>query len=236
MSFNRCNYDTCQYKQTLAESIGPGHYMVNTPPISCEPCYPFPPSTRLQRSGASIDTTKYMIDIDSEMMNITRAYSKCPSKKWISKCSNCVTDSGEPCGQGVANSASSCQQNNNIKDGSRCPDSFSQGLTHWKDCMVPSEETRTSNPPCNLRGTGWNRWEWLCLDPQERIEIPFDYNIDNRIVVKDNHRPCVPTPVDPLPSLPIPKKLPCEITENTCGNFTQPPSVQWRSSHEINNY
>ena len=47
------------------ESIGPGHYMINTPPISCEPCYPFPPSTRLQRSGDSIDTTKYMIDIDS---------------------------------------------------------------------------------------------------------------------------------------------------------------------------
>ena len=126
------------------------------------------------------------------MLNITRAYSKCPSKKWISKCPDCITESGEPCGQGVVKNTSSCGQNN-LKEGSRCPDSYSKGLTHWKDCMIPAEETRTSNPPCNLRGTGWNRWEWLCLDPQERVEIPFDYNIDNRIVVKDNHRPCIPT-------------------------------------------
>ena len=34
MSFNRLNYDTCEYKQTLAQSIGPGHYQINTPPIS----------------------------------------------------------------------------------------------------------------------------------------------------------------------------------------------------------
>ena len=235
MSFNRCNYDTCQYKQVLAESIGPGHYMINTPPISCEPCYPFDPTVRLQSSGASIDTTKNMIDIDSEMLNITRAYSKCPSKKWITKCSNCQNSFvGEPCGQGVSTTCNPCK--NNLKPGERCPDSYSSGLKHWKDCFVPPEDTRTSNPACNLRGTGWNRWEWLCLDPQERIEMPFDYNIDNRIIVKDNHRPCIPTPVDPRPTLPIPQELPCETTENTCGNYTIPPSVQWRNCQQIKEY
>jgi hypothetical protein len=40
-----------------------------------------------------------------------------------------------------------------------------------------TDDSRLSNPPCNLRGTGWNRWEWLCLNPQERVEIPFDWNI-----------------------------------------------------------
>ena len=109
MSFNRLNYDTCQYKQSISESTGPGHYQLNTPPISCEPCYPFSPSTRLQRSGASVDTDKYMIDIDSEMLNITRAASKCPSRKWTSTCPDCNCSSGEPCGQGVTSACKSCK-------------------------------------------------------------------------------------------------------------------------------
>ena len=61
--------------------------------------------------------------------------------------------------------------------------------------MPTAEEIRTSNPPCNLRGTGWNRWEWLCMDPQERVLMPFDNMVSNRIIVKDNHRPCVPNPI-----------------------------------------
>ena len=43
-------------------------------------------------------------------------------------------------------------------------------LQDFKECDMPTaEETRQSNPPCNLRGTGWNRWEWLCKNPQKHI-------------------------------------------------------------------
>ena len=66
MSSNRLNSDTCQYRQVLAESTGPGQYQINRPNISCEPCYPANPAVRLQHSGASIDNSKYMIDVDSE--------------------------------------------------------------------------------------------------------------------------------------------------------------------------
>ena len=31
-----------------------------------------------------------------------------------------------------------------------------------------------SNPPQNLKGTGWNRWEWLFHDPQKQLERTFD--------------------------------------------------------------
>jgi hypothetical protein len=38
------------------------------------------------------------------------------------------------------------------------------------------------------------------------MAIPsFDMNINNRLVVKDNHRPCVARPIDPASSLPDPK-------------------------------
>lgn len=72
------------------------------------------------------------------------------------------------------------------------------------DCRaLPNEETRISNPPCTLRCSGWNRWEWLCQNPQNKALVPFDFNISNRIVVKDNHRPCIPTPLNQSLALPI---------------------------------
>ena len=208
MSFNRLDYDTCAYKHVLSESVGPGEYQLGTPPISCEPCFPKDPAYRLQREGASVDARSKMIDVDSELMNITRLSSKCPNKKYLP----------------------SENQNGEICEGVR--------LHHYKECDMPtSEETRTSNPACNLRGTGWNRWEWLCLDPQERVLIPFDTNISNRIIVKDNHRPCLPNPISVEESLPRPvdKPLVSDIVP-TCGVPTEPPSVQWRSSRQINNY
>ena len=231
MSFNRQKYDICSTQQDLAESVGPGYYQMNTPPISCEPCYPYSPSVRLQRSGGSVDTSQYMIDIDSELMNITRPLSNCPSKKYLPKCPSCKTNSGEPCGQGVVGNCKSCKDE--IKRGSRCPDS---NLTHWKDCFLPTDETRITNPSCNLRGTGWNRWEWLRLNPQEKVEIPFDWNINNRIIVKDNHRPCIPTPITPLYSLPKGGNIPCNKTQKVCSAPTNPPSVHWRNCNNIKDY
>ena len=231
MSFNRQKYDICSTKKDIAESVGPGYYRINQPPISCEPCYPYSPSIRLQQSGGSVMKDTYMIDVDSELMNITRPLSNCPSKKYVPECPDCLTDAGEPCGQGVSANAKSCTEE--LKRGSRCGDS---NLKHFKDCFIPSEETRLSNPACNLRGTGINRWEWLCLDPQNKVEIPFDFNINNRLVVKDNHRPCIPTPISDKPALPTGGDLPCNLTKNVCDAPTHPPSVQWVGCRNINQY
>jgi hypothetical protein len=230
MSFNRLNYDTCTYKQILAESISPGDYLVNTPKIACEPCYQSNPSIRLQNIGNSISKTQYLIDIDSELIGITRKNSNCPSKKYIAECKNCKCLSGEPCGQGVTTLCEECTKE--LKNGKRCGD---EDLYDYKDCHFMTDESRLSNPPCNLRGTGWNRWEWLCLNPQERVEIPFDWNINNRLVVKDNHRPCIPKPIDVERSLPTPGSIPCDMITPTCSSYTLEPSTDWRNCNEIRN-
>ena len=75
--------------------------------------------------------------------------------------------------------------------------------TTLKDCQsIHAEDTRLSNPPMTLRGTGWNRWDWLCQDPQRNAFVPFDYNIAGRIVAKDNHRPYLQMPIDQSAALP----------------------------------
>jgi len=182
MSFNRLDYDTCAYKQELSESIGPGEYQLSTPNINCEDCFTKDPQLVLQRSGVSVAKTVPMIDVDSELMNITRKLSNCSSNDFIPK----FNSEGE-----IDNSLEQ---------------------VHFKDCAMPTiENTRLSNPACNLRGTGWNRWEWLCNNPQERVLIPFDTNIANRLVLKDNHRPVIPKPLDQEGILPSPSNEPIRV-------------------------
>ena len=229
MSFNRLNYDTGAYSQELNQSVGPGVYKLDEPKISCQECYPYPPSIRLQSQGNSIDKTKFLIDVDSELLGLNRRKSKDPSKNYVPCCPESLCTSGQPCGQGVIGN---CKKKN-LKNGQRYPD---DNLHHFKDCFIPAEDTRLSNPACNLRGTGWNRWEWLCNNPQERIEIPFDYNISNRIIVKDNHRPCIPNLIDPEQALPKGGDLPCVPTGPTCSVNTDTPSVHWRKCSQIKNY
>ena len=185
MSFNRLDYDTCAYKQELSESIGPGEYLLGTPHISCEDCFTKDPQLIMQRAGASVAKNVPMIDIDSELMNITRKLSDCSSNDFIPK----FNEKGE-----IDNSLE---------------------VVDFKDCGIPTiENTRLSNPSCNLRGTGWNRWEWLCNNPQE-----FDNNISNRLVVKDNHRPVIPKLIDQAPILPLPNNEPIRV------NLAMAPAV-----------
>lgn len=228
MSFTNLSYDKGAYTTDLNQSVGPGVYRLGEPSISCEgQCYPYPPTVRLQRQGDSISKNNLLVDVDSELLGITRKLSEDPNKQYQPNCVDTVCSSGEACGQGVAGQCSG------MKPGQRAGD---QDLHHWQDCYIPAEDTRLSNPSCNLRGTGWNRFEWLCLNPQDRVEIPFDWNISNRIVVKDNHRPCIPNPVDPTAALPKGGELPCEPTQLTCAAFTQPNSVHWQTAENIKKY
>lgn len=165
MSFSRLNYDDCTYKHILRESVAPGDYQIAMPRVDCKNCYFPSPNIRIDHYGAG--KCKNLIDVDSELMGITRRGTNCPTGKYLPK------------------------------PGDHCE------MKLGVDCMeMTSEETRLSNPPCTLRGTGWNRWEWLCQNPQDKVLIPFDYMVNNRLLAKDNHRPCVQDPIDQSSSLP----------------------------------
>lgn len=191
MSFNRLNYDMCQYKQTITESTRPGNYMLATPPVSCDYCYPSAPTVRLQKAGDSINRQMPLIDTDSELKNIRPA--------------------------------------------SKCKESFSnpseEMLTHYPDCFPHTIESRDADPASNLRGTGFDRWEYLCFNPQDHVAMPFDNNISNRILVKDNHRPDVPCPQgDAAVRPPATGPVPCEKTTPVCSNPTFPPGIKCKST------
>jgi len=215
MSFNRLAYDTCAYEQQLNQAKGPGEYTLNVPKATCEPCFPADPRHKLQNQGSStVGKNQFInVDVESDLKGQTRLASKCATRNFMP---NCETNK----------------------------------LTHYRDCVMTSEETRTTNPSSNLRGTGWNRWEWLCLNPQDKVSFenypngitPFDSYVNNRQLVKDNHRPCLPKPLDQEAGLPGGKYveegelcnqgLGCEIN-NVWEVPTSAPSVQWRQPQDL---
>jgi hypothetical protein len=73
-----------------------------------------------------------------------------------------------------------------------------------KEASFPQTHTRLVDPPCTGRATGWNRWEWLCDNPQETVMIPFDNMVTTRLQQKDQFRPCIPTAVAQDALLPAP--------------------------------
>jgi hypothetical protein len=190
MSFNRLNYDSCSYKQEISESVGPGEYQLGTPNISCVDCFAVDPQLIMQRAGSSVSKDMPMIDVDSELSNLNRKLTNCSQKEFIPKFD---------------------------KDGN-IDNSIEQ--VHFENCNIPTREnTRLSNPACNLRGTGINRFEWLCNDPQERVLMPFETNVSNRLVVKDNHRPILAKPIDQSIFLPTNNNEPIKV------NIAKAPSV-----------
>ncbi len=223
MSFTRPSQDTCSYRHELAQTIGPGEYQL-AKPYPCNPCFVSDPHIRMQRFGASLSKNTSMIDIDSEMLGITRKFSKCPELKYIPKCK---TDQ-----YGGATPGGYITKNNSAVD-------VDCTLMHFPDqnCFEPVEDTRLSNPPATLRCTGINRWEWLCRNPQERVLMPFDNNINYRLVVKDNHRPCIPNPLDQTIGLPKPSNDPLctSMTVPTCATPMGPPAVHWMSEERLKN-
>lgn len=168
MSFNRLNYDACTYEHNLKQSVGVGHYQLDTPSINCQSCFVKDPAIRQTARGVSYCSKPSIIDASSELLGLPRKASNCPKDKYFPSSTGFCT------------------------------------LQHLEDCKEenPQESTRLSNPPCTLRSTGWNRWEWLCRDPQAKALVPFDYNISNRIIVKDNHRPCIPEPLSACEVMP----------------------------------
>jgi len=86
MSSNRLIYDTCAYKTTLEQSVGPLAYQLN--PIRYENCN----KCRIELGtvgGTAVSHIKgNLVDLETDLKGITRKSSLCPSKKYQNPCPN----------------------------------------------------------------------------------------------------------------------------------------------------
>ena len=224
MSFNRLKYDNCEVKKYNQESTGPGNYLYETP-IMCDTCLNDNPRIINQKNGVSLNSNvdwrfySGPVDIESDLFNLNRTASKCPTNKYLPNCDkDSCSNQGEPCGSGVVESCKNSK--NNLRNSWNRPND--NNLVNFQNCFFPTEDTRLSNPSTNLRGTGWNRFDPICKNPQENISFPGQSMTSTRILVKDNHRPSVV-----LPNIndmnPYEKMRECpKLAQGICGAFTEP--------------
>ena len=176
-NFTNQGFDFNAYNEKLKRTMGPGLYNVQTPSNDCAPCkrdIPADPSIRYQKYGNSTCPVGQSIKDDSELRGLNYKNSKCNDNYYTP---------GSYSTEGL------------------CSVPGKQGA---RDCgFTPQESTRISNPVCNLHGTGINRWNWLCFEPQDHALENFRREgTDVRTLFKDNHTPCLEKQVDQNHFLP----------------------------------
>src|SRR3984957_18853094 len=96
MSFNRLIYDQCAYQKDLSQSSSTLNYLMDPNKFyNCNDC-------RIEfgligSNNVSI-TQENMVDLESDLFNITRQNSTCPERKYLPYCEACEENSGLPCG------------------------------------------------------------------------------------------------------------------------------------------
>jgi hypothetical protein len=90
-------------------------------------------------------------------------------------------------------------------------------LTAMPETDFPMVHARLVDPPCTLRASGWNRWEWLCQDPQANVMMPFEWGVDSRHAVKDDY-------LDQL-RLPLERSPAAMAHAGICGRVYMDPAV-----------
>jgi hypothetical protein len=203
MSWNRMNEDSCEVWTEMRQSSGPGNYVLSRP-LKCSAPFVADPQLSSQGAQVSVCSDRPLVDVDSELLGITRRAMRCPQGHYAAGTGAC-----------------------SLKH-SRTDDRLA--------AIFEPESTRDSNPGCTLRGTGWNRFEWLCEDPQRFAEIPFETDVNYRAVVKDNHRPLIPKLLSD-PSLPPPAPLCAPVNRTPCAGLGDLPPApmrpHWRTTYDI---
>lgn len=176
-AFNRLGYDVQAYQHAVRQSSRPGEYVLDVPGQHCDACLQTDPAVQVGTTGGAACPSRSLVDVDSELIGITRRLTRDPNAQYL--------PDGKP--------QPACPG----------PAGAGQAPRPYKPCArATAEDTRLSNPGATLRCTGWNRWEWLCEDPQARALVPFDHLVNYRLVARDNHRPHVAAPLDQTAALP----------------------------------
>lgn len=189
-NFTRTKYDLNCQKQYLKQSRQPGLYMTNTP-VKCSSCFYENPGIINQKGNDSLNK------------NTPWRFYQGPididsQLRGLNKIAGCENNESK------------------IKF-----DKESQQKIDYPSCVFPiNEPTNLKDDGCN-RGIGVNRFQpCLFFNPQENIIRQFPNNVNSSLMMKDNHRPCIPKTNNMfkslLPNDAINRKMPCNSHYNNC--------------------
>lgn len=208
-NWSRLKYDRGSLEVDTRQATAPLEYTLDPNYAErCNQCRPEGPGW-LGKQGVSYDTNVPIVDTESELFNLNRVLTRDPNYQYLPNCPKCGNcDDGLVCGGGVVAGCDMCQPK----------------LYNFPSCNLQYEYTRTSNPICTLKETGFNRFQPICLNPQDETRwlAQNEVGINYRLVAKDNHVPCLPFPIDQSTSEPLGGDIPCSLVTPTCSAYTAP--------------
>ena len=167
-TFERQSYDMNAYNNALAQSVSPFNWTADTVRNThLTPCH-FSDVGQVGYNGDSYTNRPSLVDVESELKRIPYRNTHDPCKKYDPE--SCKRDM-------ITTGASTCGHDPNHA---------------WvnKTCTMNNDYTRLTNPNCNLNGIGWNRFQPICNNPQDKCRWEHSFGIDSRTLAKDNHKIC----------------------------------------------
>lgn len=154
MASTGINYDLNKVSLDIAQSTAPLNYVL-APYYAerCQQCNPSVPGW-IGRQGVGYDSSRLMIDTESDLNGITRKLSRDPQKLYHPTAP--VNQSNFP----------TCDN-------------------------TSTQHTHLSNPAMNLKGTGINRFQPICLNPQDQTRwlLQTHANLNTQLQARDLYCP-----------------------------------------------
>lgn len=140
MSSNRLMYDTCEYKNRVDESVGSLEYLLDT--VKYENCNKCRMELGVVGGTAVSHIAGNLVDLETDLMGITRKASLCPSNKFNSSCA----------GKNIAN----CNPSNIVINGSvaQNPGVIDTTKLHLPSCNMVRYKPIPNEPAMNLSQCG----------------------------------------------------------------------------------
>jgi hypothetical protein len=185
--WSRIRYDA---DQEVAEMQDRRWNELRSIPVNCAECFQPAPES-LAQQGVSTVKGQSLVEVESQLRNMGIPLTSNPSTHagnrfpLVTPCEGSNGDTSQTCGR---------------------PDARGPAwqLENRPECPIETTYSRLDLPTCRYRELGVDRFEPLCRNPQDLrfLEHPGEILIHQRMVVKDNHRPCLATPMDQSHILP----------------------------------
>jgi hypothetical protein len=157
MSFTRFHDDPCRIVKQNQQMTDQSRYILDVPGNGSKPCYMEDPQIIPQKWGANVYTNH--VDIQSNLLGLNHK----PSKR------DCFSETTY--GLGKYSNPIKASNSNRIE---------------YPSCdMLTTEQSRVTNPAWMYKDLEQVDWYFLPLDPQENVFLPFQHNLNTRVLEKD---------------------------------------------------
>ena len=136
MSSNRLKFDTCAYKKSLDQSVGPLSYVLN--PMKYENCNKCRMELGIVGGNNVSQIQGNLVDLENDLRGQTRAASLCPDKHYQPNCCDEIGDSCQP--NSITIPGNACGQNRTIDT----------KLLHLPPCQMIRYKPVPLPPPMNI--------------------------------------------------------------------------------------